>query len=104
ISDIISLVFLINRRSTPFFKWMHRALKDLPILGKTVSDLVEQLVVETEPGRTIECVEDISALIISELRREGLSNGESDFLLDHGPHVQSRISDPELRKKNVWIG
>ena len=32
ISDTISMVFLLNRQYRPFYKWMHRALKQLPSL------------------------------------------------------------------------
>lgn len=32
-ADAIALVFLLNRRYAPFYKWLHRAVRDLPILG-----------------------------------------------------------------------
>ena len=32
-ADAISMIFLLNKRYKPFYKWMHRALKDLPVLG-----------------------------------------------------------------------
>ena len=47
-------------------------------------------------------MEGISQSIIEELRREGLSNSSSDFLLDHGPIVQSKIQDPQIRGIDVW--
>lgn len=103
-ADIISTVFLLNRRYTPFYKWMHRSLRTLPILGDTISSLITELVKGKDTGRKIDLVEAISSQIISELKREGLSDADSDFLLDHGPRVQSGIVDPDLRKKNVWIG
>ena len=31
-ADVISVVFLLNRRYTPFYKWMHRAVGDFPSL------------------------------------------------------------------------
>jgi hypothetical protein len=48
-------------------------------------------------------IEDICRLIIERLRNEGLSDSKSDFLLDHGPVIQSKINDPRLRQRNVWV-
>ena len=33
-ADFMSLIFLINRKYAPFYKWMHRAVKSLQILGE----------------------------------------------------------------------
>jgi hypothetical protein len=49
-------------------------------------------------------IEEISTAIIQRLQEEGLSHSESDFLLDHGPIIQQKIRDENLRKRNVWIG
>jgi hypothetical protein len=47
-------------------------------------------------------MEQISQLIIEEFRKEGLSDSQSDFLLDHGPIIQSKIQDPQIRGIDVW--
>lgn len=109
-ADAISMVFLINRRYRPFYKWMHRAMKTLPILGDTIYELLFRLfaVNESEPEelrfeRKSDLVEQVCQCLIHELRREGLSNSASDFLLDHGPQVQLKIENPEIRKIPVWL-
>ena len=33
-SDAIGLVFLLNRRYAPFYKWLHRAVRDLPLWAR----------------------------------------------------------------------
>jgi hypothetical protein len=43
-------------------------------------------------------VEAASVLLADELRRQDLSDSPSDFLLDHAPRVQARISDMGLRQ------
>ncbi|MCX5851519.1 MAG: DUF4037 domain-containing protein [Deltaproteobacteria bacterium] len=103
-ADVISLVFLINRRYPPFYKWMQRALSDLPRLGGSLSVMIAELVTTNDHACKINLVEEISASLIAALREEGLSDADSDFLLDHGPRVQSRIQDDKLRQRNVWIG
>ncbi len=109
-ADAISTVFLLNRRYRPFYKWMHRALRELPVLGETVYHLMTGLFEngagappESDYERKYELIERICFSIITELRRAGLSNSSSDFLLDHGPRVQSNIADPELRNGNPWL-
>ena len=113
IHAVISIIFLLNKAYCPFYKWMHRALLQLPILGSTIYDLVFALeAVQRENSkngfskfynRKIDIIERISAHIIAELKRQSMSNASSDFLLDHGPVVQQKIKDPEIRAMNVWI-
>lgn len=109
-ADAISMVFLLNRRYRPFYKWMHRALKDLPVLGKTVHDLMSGLfessareLQKAEYERNNNLIEQICFHIISELCRKGLSSSPSNFLLEHGPQVLRNIVDPALRNSNVWV-
>ncbi len=109
ISDVISLVFLLNKEYRPFYKWMHRAMRSLPCLGDTIHKLLSDLVsayngcvVGTVYDRKSCLMEEVCQLIIKELRREALSDSLSDFLLDHGPAVQSKIQDPRIRGIDVW--
>jgi len=110
ISDAISLVFLLNKQYKPFYKWMHRALKQLPVLGGITYPLFLEIVNtrqddlgETMHQKKSRLIEEISGHLIAELRRQGLSDSPSDFLLDHGPIIQSKIQDPQLRSLDVWI-
>ena len=41
--------------------------------------------------------EAVSALLIGELARQGLSGGRADFLLPHAREIQAGIRDPDLR-------
>ncbi len=102
--DVISLIFLLNRRYTPFYKWMSRALVELPRLGKEIFEKIEILIKTSDFRLKPDMVEEICSMIISELNAEGLTDSSSTFLLDHGPIIQSKIKDKELRKRNVWVG
>ncbi|PJA48126.1 MAG: hypothetical protein CO171_08110 [Syntrophobacterales bacterium CG_4_9_14_3_um_filter_49_8] len=103
-ADVISLIFLLNKRYTPFYKWMHRALKSLPLLGEFVHVRITDIVISNDYEEKISIVENICISIIDELRKQGLSDAESSFLLDHGPQIQSKIQDKQLRERNVWVG
>lgn len=99
----ISMVFLLNKRYRPFYKWMHRALKSLPILGELfyqkLLDLSLLSIKEYEKKNDI--IEELSQKIICELHRQNLTSSTSDFLLDHGPEIQKRIQEPTLRQLHV---
>ena len=46
-------------------------------------------------------IEQICHLVIEILNEQNLSEGKSDFLLDHGPLVQQHIQDPQLKSLPV---
>lgn len=99
VTHIQQAVFLLNRRYAPYYKWTHRALTELPILGETVGGLLKDL--STAWFRQDELIERISAEVIAELHRQGLSDSGSDFLLDHAQQIQARIADPALRNLHL---
>ncbi len=102
--DVISLIFLLNRRYTPFYKWMSRSLIELPRLGKEFFEKIGLLIRTADSRLKPEIAEEICSMIIAELKAEDLTDSSSTFLLDHGPIIQSKIKDEKLRKRNVWIG
>ena len=78
-------------------------MKGLPILGEVTYKLLSDIVISYGPGKKSQLMEETCANIIDEFRREGLSDSPSDFLLDHGPVVQSKIQDEELRNTDVRL-
>ena len=100
--DAISLVFLLNKKYAPFYKWMHRAVRYLPILGETLSSMIDALMCETSNNERANKIEQISSLIIDRLRREGLSNSSSDFLLEHAYSIHGKIGDNKLGER-FWV-
>jgi hypothetical protein len=95
-AEAISLVFLLNKRYAPFYKWMHRAVKALPILGAMVHDKLAELMVQTENSLRLATIEGICAGIVAALKEQRLSEVKSTFLLDHAPEIHRRIKDPVL--------
>ena len=104
LSDAISMIYLLNRRYAPFYKWMHRGLERLPVLGKRVAGLADALLSEPDFKKKERLIAEICRLAADELRRQGLSSAEGDFLADHGPAVAGSIEDAALRSRNVWVG
>jgi hypothetical protein len=96
-ADIISLIFLLNHRYTPFYKWRHRAVQDLPVLGQLVYDKIMGLMDTHGFRQKMDLIEAICVNVITVLRQQELSNVSGDFLLDHGVSIQQRIKDQTIR-------
>jgi len=96
--DIMSMAFLLNRRYPPFYKWLHRAVRQLPILGLNVFEHILNVLSTSDSEKKISIIESLCSLVIAELQLQGLSDSTSDFLADHGPVVQAGILDPDLMK------
>jgi hypothetical protein len=69
------------------------------LLGRDVHERVGVLLKAAEPEQQEETMEAVSVLLADELRRQGLSESPSDFLLDHAPRVQANITDARLRQR-----
>ena len=99
---IQAAVFLINRAYKPYYKWATRRMRELPVLGAEIASALEGLTVGS--GNKAEKIERISAMLIDELIREGLSDSNSDFLLHHAESIQSGIENPEIRSLHIMEG
>ena len=96
--NLMSMAFLLNRRYPPFYKWVHRATKELPLLGELIHANIITLINTVDGEEKVALIEKLCGLVIEELHRQGLSDSNSNFLLDHGPVVQAGIQEPNLRK------
>ena len=103
-ADAMSLVFLLNRTYSPYYKWIHRAVRDLPTLGRYTYESISSLLIDRDCLAKAKQIEAISHTLIQELRRQGLTDHQSDFLPDHGPVIQQGIQDKLLRERSVFVG
>jgi hypothetical protein len=78
-------------------------LKRLPLLGDKIHGLLSDLVMSEDLRDKARTIEGICVALIAQLHQDGLSDSPDDFLLEHGPRIQAKIQDPELRSMNVWV-
>lgn len=117
-----SMIFLLNRKYPPFYKWTHRAMRDLPLLPGAAA-LLEKIALPgldegnwkfappAEMVRTLntgdpvtDAVEQLCALVAERLRAEGLSDREGDFLIPHAEAVTQKIKDGAIRSLHIMEG
>lgn len=123
IKNTCSMVNLLNRRYTPFYKWMHRSLKDLPVLPE-VYGLLDQLtedsdsrnawlaavpedfilgIINSKDSRAV-LIETICQLVIRQLKEQGLSDAEDLYLEAHALSVTGKIVDPAIASLQLLEG
>lgn len=105
-SVTMSLVYLLNHSYRPYYKWVHRGLLGLPVLGEKIYEKMNRLSVlnlENDAKEMEWIIEEICALCLKELKNQGLTSSSEPFLLIQGPEVLKRIKTPELRNSNPWI-
>ena len=106
-----SLVYLLNRKYCPFYKWMHRGLKDMTLLSE-IGDMLmlltdvsdsKQKWQSGEPqtdGRLL-IIEAVCQVTAQELRAQGLTNTEDTYMETHANELMRSISDEALRSLHI---
>ena len=107
VKNAASIIFLLNKKHAPFYKWIFRRLMELEILSETTQDLDWIVNIENNninKNEICKKIESVSALIIEELKNQNLSYGEWDYLEPHAYEVMKRIKDEEIRNLHVMVG
>jgi len=98
------MVFLLNRRFAPYYKWVFRAMRGLPILAECSGELEALLTRPDSPETKTDRIEAVCAKIAAELRGQGLSACDDAYLEPHAFEVQGSIRDRELRTLHIMDG
>ncbi len=91
----MAMVYLLNCTYAPFYKWMHKGMDRLHLL-KEIKDILSALV-EMPIGdeRIPQTIELIVALIIAEMKKQGLTSGEDNYLDNHTENILHGIPQKE---------
>ncbi len=96
-----SAVFLLNSQWMPFYKWMPRAMAQLPRLGQLSLPLAE-LLGPAEDARPL--IEQVCSAVAEELRRQGLTEIAGCNMQQIGLDIQNHLTDPVLKQLPVLVG
>ena len=100
----MSVIFLLNRRYQPYYKWRFRALRALPKLS-LLAELLEYLLTTDNADETAQekydVMEGMAADIIDELMAQGLTQANCGDLEKHAYSVNDGIADAQLRNLHV---
>ncbi len=102
VNTTLKVIFLLNKKYIPYYKWTFRALKDLEKLSGLYGDL-EYLISSdnSQAEKKQEIIEKISACVIDELKAQELTKINSPNLEPHAYSVNDKIKDGEIRNLNI---
>lgn len=100
--SVIKIIFLLNKKYLPFYKWQFKALRNLEKLN--VADSLEFLISsDNEKNSELkrQVINDINALIINELKSQNLINSDSKNLEKLAYEINNIITDSNIRNLNI---
>ena len=100
----IEMIYLINKEHMPYYKWAFRGAKRLEILSQSVA-ILEELIISanSDTVKAKNGIEEFCALVVAELRRQGISASDSDYLESHAYNINERIADHRLRNMPIML-
>lgn len=104
VNSTLKVIFLLNKRYIPYYKWTFRALKDLEVLSDLYADL-EHLISsgnsQKESAEKSELIEKIAVRVIDELKNQGLTRADTYELERQAYAVNDVIKDGNIRNLNI---
>lgn len=98
----INVIFLLNKRYVPYYKWAFKALRGLEKLSN-LSETLEFLISSDNDlfETKAEIIEDVSKMVIDELQAQNLTEAICLDLEKHAYSVNDRVSDSEIRNMHI---
>lgn len=103
----LNVIFLLNKRYIPYYKWTFVALDELKILSSLHTPLEYLISSENSPSEATkksQIMEEVSSEIIAELKRQELSGAEASELEAHAYFVNNKITSADLRNLHILAG
>ena len=97
----MAIVYLLNRKYAPFYKWMHKGMEKLPILaviGDILNAIPDMMIGDERIPQTIEI---IVSLIIDEMKKQSLTTGDDNYLDHHTDNILHGITQNDAGNKTV---
>lgn len=94
----LEMVFLLNKKHMPYYKWSFRAMDTLEYLSDLKIPL-EEILKGGSDG-----IEIVSQSVICEMKRQELTDGTWDYLEPHAFEVMERIENKEIRHLHIMEG
>ncbi len=95
----VSALYLLKKQYAPYYKWAFRGLEAWPEYAQCAV-LLNKLAMHPKQ----ETIEQIADEIVWELRMQGLTDAEGNFLQHHAESLLTRIKDDTIRMKHILEG
>ncbi len=96
VQETIQVIFLLNGRYAPYYKWSFRAMRTLPLLQEE-GRLLEEILIQGISNQTPDKIETIVQGVIAQLIRQAYCPDLGDYLEPYAVHIHNSIQDHSLR-------
>ncbi len=104
VDKIMSVIFLLNGKYRPYYKWAFKALSKLEKLS-SLYDSLEFLITTDNSDENAKLkskiIDDIALAVTEELKSQNITKATCRDLGKHANSVNDFISDPEIRNQNL---
>lgn len=101
VREALHLVFLLNGRYAPFFKWLLRSFERLPDRHGLGLDQVEAVLREPDPDALLARVRELADTLHAAVGGAFGDLPPSENLLERGFHLYERV-EPDIRRLPFW--
>ena len=105
VTAAMKVIFLLNHKYMPFYKWSFRALKQIENTAEISEKLSFLLFGDNRDSivaaNKCETIEEISSMIIDALKKQNLTDNSSLELEAHAYCVNDKISDANIRNMHI---
>jgi len=104
VKNVISVCFLLEKKYKPYYKWVFRAMNDLPTFAVLREDLECLISSGNGVAETVEKrskIRSINACLGAEIRHQMLSDYDGLHLDSFAYCVNGKIKDPSIRNLHV---
>ena len=104
VRNAVSVIFLLNSRYEPFYKWAFRALRELPLLSELEPMLVGIISRPNDPDTSFDKytdIETVAAAVIGILIDQDLTRATCGDLEKHAYSVNDGVADGDLRNMHI---
>jgi len=104
VKSCTAVIFLLNRKYRPYYKWCFRAMRDLPLLADT-AELLESLMTSPNTAETVigkaDLIEEAAGRVIRELIAQQLTKASCGDLEKHAYSVNDTVGSPSIRNLHI---
>lgn len=98
VKHTMAMVYLLNKKYAPYYKWMHKGLEKLTVLSEVKELLIEIMLTNHNDEISI-IIEKIAALVLWELKEQKLTSGGDSYMDSHTNIILSNLD--EIKKEEL---
>ena len=107
VKNAVQVCFLLEKRYRPYYKWLFRALNELPTFARLREDFESLISTGNGVAEAVEKrsrIRRINAVIGEEIRKQELSDYDGIHLDSFAYCVNGKVKDPSLRNLHIMAG